>query len=362
MNDSVQDLVYECAFVPELWSKALQQLARIADARGGGLYFPGPEGVRWMASDGLQELVTDYIDGNWSARTKRRARICGLQLKGFIGDREIFSREEMEQDPIYREFLWPRGFGWAAAARLPIGRDKDIIIGLERDYVRGPLERATLDRLNELHPHLVRASLIASRLRLERARIVGEALALMGMPALVVDFQGHVLAANDLVEALTNFVRWLATDRIALKDNRADTSLKDALRRLACGAEIMKHSFPAHAHDGDDHMVVHVIPIRGMARDVFGDGAAMVVLAPLGRRKAPPQIELVQSLFGLTPREARIAQRIAMGATLDEIAAEGSVSRNTVRTQLRAVLDKTDCSRQAEVAMLLNRLDRSATD
>jgi DNA-binding CsgD family transcriptional regulator len=362
MPDSLEDLIYECAFVPELWSKALERLAGIADARGGGLYFPGPEGMRWMASDGLQELVADYIGGNWSARTKRRARICGLQMKGFVGDREIFSQEELEQDPIYREFLWPRGFGWAAAARLAIGRDKDVIIGLERDYARGPLERATLERLNELHSYLARASLIASRLRLERARLVSEALALMGMPALVVDFQGRVLAANELVEALPDFVRWLATDRIVLKDNRADTSLKDALRRLACGAEASKHSFSAHAQDGDDRMVVHVIPIRGMARDIFGDGAAMVVLAPLGARKAPPPIELIRSMFGLTPREARIAQGIAKGATLDEIAAEGSVTRNTVRTQLRAVLEKTGCSRQAEVAMLLNRLDRSAAD
>jgi DNA-binding CsgD family transcriptional regulator len=36
------------------------------------------------------------------------------------------------------------------------------------------------------------------------------------------------------------------------------------------------------------------------------------------------------------------------------IAAQGGVSRNTVRTQLRGVLEKTGCSRQAEVVALLS--------
>jgi DNA-binding NarL/FixJ family response regulator len=93
-----------------------------------------------------------------------------------------------------------------------------------------------------------------------------------------------------------------------------------------------------------------------MARDVFGDGAAMVALAPLSAPKAPP-VSLIQSMFDLTPREACIAQGLAMGSTLDELAAEGKVSLNTVRSQLRAVLEKTGCARQAEVVALINRLN-----
>jgi len=40
-------------------------------------------------------------DGRWSERTIRRARICGLQIKDFVGDRELFSQQEIDRDPIY---------------------------------------------------------------------------------------------------------------------------------------------------------------------------------------------------------------------------------------------------------------------
>jgi DNA-binding CsgD family transcriptional regulator len=359
MNEDLLELIEESAFVPELWSKVLHRLADLADARGGALYMPGPEGLRWKASDRVLDLVNDYIDGRWSERTKRRERICGLQVKGFVGDKDLFFQEEMERDPIYREFLWPRGFGWAAATRLPIGMGKDVILSLDREYARGPVERSTLDRLNELHPHLRRSAMVASRLRLERGRAATESLSLLGMPALVLDFSGRVLAANDLVETQARVVRWLATDRIGLKDKTAEALLKKALKELAGGTAVNKQSFPARIPDSDDLKVVHVIPIRGMARDVFGDGAAMITLAPVSPPKAPP-ISLIQAAFGLSSREARIAQGLAAGATLDELAAEGDVSRNTVRSQLRAVMEKTGCARQAEAAVLLSRLDLSA--
>jgi DNA-binding CsgD family transcriptional regulator len=99
-------------------------------------------------------------------------------------------------------------------------------------------------------------------------------------------------------------------------------------------------------------MVAHVIPIRRSARDVFVRCAGMLVLTPVRLPKAP-QIELIQSLFDMSPAEARVARRLAAGHTVDEIAVLDKVSRNTVRTQVRGVLDKTGCRRQTEVVALL---------
>jgi DNA-binding CsgD family transcriptional regulator len=70
------------------------------------------------------------------------------------------------------------------------------------------------------------------------------------------------------------------------------------------------------------------------------------------RPQAPP-VELVQSLFDLTPAEARVARSLASGKTVQAIATEGEVSLNTVRTHVRHVLAKTGCDRQAAVVALL---------
>ncbi|WP_246720575.1 helix-turn-helix transcriptional regulator [Methylocystis sp. H4A] len=52
----------------------------------------------------------------------------------------------------------------------------------------------------------------------------------------------------------------------------------------------------------------------------------------------------------------RVARGLVTGKTLEEIATEQSVSRNTVRTHLRGVMEKTGCNRQAEVVALLGGL------
>jgi DNA-binding CsgD family transcriptional regulator len=100
-------------------------------------------------------------------------------------------------------------------------------------------------------------------------------------------------------------------------------------------------------------MVAHVIPIRLSARDIFARSAAALVLTPVTLPHALP-VELVQSLFDLTPAEARVARKLASGLAVDDIATAAGVSPNTTRTHVRGVLEKTGCSRQSEVVALLN--------
>jgi DNA-binding CsgD family transcriptional regulator len=108
---------------------------------------------------------------------------------------------------------------------------------------------------------------------------------------------------------------------------------------------ISVRSFPVRDTGAEAIMVAHVIPIRLSARDIFVRCAAALVLTPVTQPQAPP-VELVQSLFDLTPAEARVAH-------VDDIATNGGVSRSTILTQLRRVREKTGCNRQAEVVALL---------
>jgi DNA-binding NarL/FixJ family response regulator len=102
-------------------------------------------------------------------------------------------------------------------------------------------------------------------------------------------------------------------------------------------------------------MIAHVIPIRGSARDIFSRCAAMLMLTPVTRPEAP-SVELIRSLFDLTPAEARVARGLAAGQTVKDLAADSSTSANTVRTHVNAVLTKMGYSRQSDVVALLNGL------
>jgi len=57
MNEGLIDRIYESAFVPELWPGVLDELSRIADARGGSILAATPKTLRWTASEGLLEVA-----------------------------------------------------------------------------------------------------------------------------------------------------------------------------------------------------------------------------------------------------------------------------------------------------------------
>jgi DNA-binding CsgD family transcriptional regulator len=357
MTDDLIDRIYESSFVPELWPGILDALSNIAGARGGVLFAAHSKVLNWTASANLADTFKVYVEDGWLRRCTRRACWLNHTRPGFLVEHDIWKQEELESNPIYRDFLLPHGLGWSAGTALPMPTGDNIVFSLERDFAKGPVERERIGILDRLRPHLARSALVSARLRLEHARGAADTLALIGLPAVVLDQDGAVMWANLLAEQLPDFVHWRTNNRMAFVDSAANALLSEATREPGAGegAERSVQSFPVRNGDATSTRVAHVLPIRRTARDIFERCSTVVVLTPVTLSQAPP-VELVRSLFDLTPAEARIARSLSAGETLDEIAETGGVSRNTVRTQLRGVMEKTGCTRQAELVSLLANL------
>lgn len=349
------DRIYECALIPSRWAQVLSELAAIASARGGLLFTANPEAgiLRWTASDALREDMGTYVSQGWLMQGARLENLQTARHNGFLVEDDIFSRPALSADPTYRDFLRPRGLGWAAGTAISLPTNDILVLSLERDYARGPVEPEAVQLLDDLRPHIARSALLSARLQLEQARTAGELLGQLGLPTVVVDSRNTVLAANTLVEALGDQILWLAKDRIALRDPIADTFLQEALATLESDAGAPVRSFAVRGVEAKAAMVAHLIPIRGSARDLFARSLGILVLTPVTMPKAPP-VELVQSLFDLTPSEARVARGLAAGDTLGTIAAGRRVSKETIRAQVRGIFDKTGCRRQSDVVALLS--------
>jgi DNA-binding CsgD family transcriptional regulator len=348
------DRIYECAFVPDLWPEILAELVHLGGALSGWLCISNGNVVRWAASS--QEARSDLrplMESGWIPRSERFKRLLNAKHTGFIPDSILYTPEEMRNDPAYRDMLHPRGMGWASATAIALPTGDDMVIALERAYDQGSASPSVLETLNELHSHLARASFVAARLQLERARAATQALALLGIPALVFADSGKTLAANHLIETLSGCILWRANDGIALMDARADALLRAAIATVDQDDTVSVRSFPVR-NEGSA-MIAHVVPIRGLARDIFSHCAAMLMLTPVTRPEAP-SVELIRSLFDLTPAEARVARGLAAGQTVKGIAEESDTTTNTVRTHVKAVLAKTGYSRQSDVVALLNGL------
>jgi DNA-binding CsgD family transcriptional regulator len=178
------------------------------------------------------------------------------------------------------------------------------------------------------------------------------ALQLLGLPGAVLRGRGVLHAANPLFEELLPELAQDRRDRLHLADANADRLFAEALAHMSSARGVPVNSIPIPPSPGRLPHVLHVLPVCGAARDVFSQATALVVITPIDRATVPGA-EVLQGLFDLTPAEARIARAIGEAQTIEELAQTLQISRETVRTQLKAVLAKTGVSRQSELVSLL---------
>jgi DNA-binding CsgD family transcriptional regulator len=87
---------------------------------------------------------------------------------------------------------------------------------------------------------------------------------------------------------------------------------------------------------------------------LFSSGRVILLLTDL-RSPLRPEATQFSAAFGLTAAEAKLAAKLASGVGIDAAASSLGVSRETARSQLKAVFAKTNTRRQAELAGLLAR-------
>jgi DNA-binding CsgD family transcriptional regulator len=159
--------------------------------------------------------------------------------------------------------------------------------------------------------------------------------------------------ANALIQELTGHIAWGAGNHIAFTDTSATFLLQQAIQVISEPAASTVRSIPVKGRMPGDSVVAHLIPITGRSRELFEGGLGMLVITPVTGPN-PPDIAIIQSLFDLTPAEARVARGLVKGLTITEMAQHKGTGRETIRSQMKSVLGKTGSRRQVEVAAKLS--------
>ncbi len=345
-GDSV-GMIYEAAAVPEVWPTAIARLSEMAGCYGGLLFAHSPHGTNWVSCDPVRPIVQRFIDDGWMQRNARMEGLLAHCGTSFVSDHDVFSDEEIAAMPVYRDFLIPNGFGWAAATHVRSASGDNIILSLERRYDRGPVTRREIEVLDGIRPHLARAAVLASKLQMQRAQASLDSFERAGSPAALIGAKGNVTATNPSFETLFGQVIIRAWDKIALDDDRANALLQKSLSELAQDRLGDTRSIAVPNRDDRPAFIIHVLPIRRQALDIFSRAQAMLVVTT-SDRSLRIETSLLCELYDLTRTEAAVANGMLSGQTADEISASRGVSRETVRSQIKNVLAKTGCRSQVD--------------
>lgn len=351
-DEKLIDLIYEAGAMPSKWPDFLGTLRDNFGSRAALLLALTDEGLHGLQSDGFSEHRADYNAAGWDKDTTRFDWLVADEYPGFRTDTDFASCEELAKIPLYAEFLTPRGIDAGAATLVP-GADGDrMLLSLEA-FPDHEAARAVIPRLDLLRPHLARGAMLSAQMRLQQSQAAVAALGLIGAGAAVVSSSGKVRAVNDRFEAL-NFATTGAGDQIRLHERGADQRLHLALAQLAAGG---RGASLAVRIGRKQVVALHILPVRGVARDLFTDSAAILVVSNPGLSAAADE-SLIRHLYDLTPAEARIASAIGRGHKVDRIAIDSGIAVGTVRNHLKAVFLKAGVTSQTELALLLAQFAR----
>lgn len=346
------DRIYEASAVPELWRAVLRDIARLAGA---------PEAVM-IVSTGLRfrDWVTTSAEFDALVLAHferfpnniRTRRLLEMRHPGFLNDLDVASPEEIDTDPLYQDFLIPRGYGAGTATAVLVPSGDSVIVHCERAQSEGHFGPETLAALDELRPHLARAALLSARLEMERIATTTRTLEMLGLPAAVLGSEGRLLAANAGLTALMPHTLSDQPLRLAAVDPAADRLLREAVGGPGETGPLPVRSIPIPADGERPPVILHLVPVRGAAHDVFARARAVLIATPVVARDVP-SADVVQGLFDLTPAESRLAALIAAGDAPVPAAAKLGIAPSTARSVLKRVFQKTGVSRQAELVGLL---------
>lgn len=353
------ELFYEAAAVPELWPNALQAVAEAAGALGSSL-LPirvGPDST--VGSPAIRGLVHDLVGGGWLRINPYMQR--GLQLtasgwKGLITSEDMVTPEQKKRDPYINEVEVPNGFGPKVGIFL-VSREPEraLPITIERSLGADPYTRDEVAKLNRLMSRLNAAATLAMQVGFSAAIRVAESLAGTGKEVVLLSGSGRVLHVPESFDRFVGDVFSIRRGEISAWDRDADQRLSAAIARgVGSGSALTRvaEGVLLPRKSGKRPLLVEIVPIVDAGQDIFMlTRAAMVITDPEARPVGRSAV--LAATFGLSPAEARLADRIGWGEELKDIADAEGIAIETARARLKAVFAKTGTHRQAELALLV---------
>lgn len=346
----------DAVLAPELWPTALQGLSDSLGASSTVLLPVDSPATRAPISTEHFEF-----DALWHRNQSHapcvftRKAPCKLGLP-YVIEQQIVSPEERERELYFHETARVGNRDWWAEVCFPVA-DRQWCLALYRSAELGPFTHGDGRYAALAGSRLSRIVSSAEKFAQRQVSSTLSALEQLSSAALAIDSRGMVRGVNTHADALLCDEFRVVAGRPMASDRDSNRRLQDliaAIRHAERGGVPDYHQVVIN-RDYRPWLLIEAMPVTSFGSDMFGEGRAVLLLTDLTVPLVTDQT-LLAVVFGLTAAEARMAARIAQGNAIDEAARALGVSRETARTQLKAVFLKTSTRRQAELAVVLGRL------
>lgn len=348
-----RNLLRKAVLSPGHWNVALDAFAKACGGRSGQLIALNPEGRVVLhrlteAPDDFSAMVENYGLADPLLNPRMRAGRTAQVMRA-VADQDYVSTADRAQLPIYNDIFVPHDF--PHNCQIVLIREQNVLVraSVTRTRQQGPFDADALKVFRVLAPLLQSAVRAHVSMELTETTASLRALDAIQAPAFVLNQRGQIIATSARAAALVESgvgVRLIA-GRLVLQDPAAMEALEQGLRALETSA-----AYPFEVANAGYVLDVQPLPSE---RDHFGLGPAAIAVMRQPQTPAASRAVL-QHTFALTPAEAAVADALARGARVKDIAHRRRVSLPTVRSQVQSAYGKLGVRRQAELVALVHKL------
>jgi DNA-binding CsgD family transcriptional regulator len=359
------DGIYDAATTYSLWQEAMDRLGRVFGCCCVSLIERDLTTMKGRATAVGVDLDSqrEFFDV-WGKRNILVHRTRAWRAGRIETDLDLMPKDDLLRSDYYNGFMKPRDMH--AIMRLTLsegtffdGGDNQCL-SLVRSEGAGDYTPADIARFRPFVPHLQRAARIGAHLEKAHTMLDGVTDMLDRNPAGIVllNRAGKIVFSNGAAQAMARaadgFV--LKRDRIAALDHVDDT----ALQALIAGAT--SRNAPAEIARGGAVRLTRpsggpafnavIGPLAGTDTWREAGPVAFVLITDPADAGTPPE-NLLAQLFGFSPTEVRVAERLMMGDSPEQLAEALAIRISTARWHLASLYRKTGTNRQAELVRLL---------
>lgn len=356
--------LYAAPTSPELWPQVLSDLGAVLglnasaivhtdlQCKANGIY------TSWGVDPDVERL---YVAG-YGAHDVYRPRFLRVRERHgmlLMGD-DLCSFDEVKRTAFGRDIMHRSDIRlWCAISTV----HTDTIIeniSLYQPWNDDAPGNDKLEMARLLAPHLDNALRIRAKLvQLEGlSRNLQAALDKADTAIILFDHFGRCAMVNQAAKKILDQrdgLTFVGSQIVATKA-RESVVLHETIRRAVASCRRKEHpsgEAVCISRRKGKPLQVRVAPLPG---ERVSDGSHFAAIAIIGNPGAGLPVEILQSAYGLSPAESRLALLLLAGRSMTEAADVNNVSRETVRSQLKSVFLKTGTRRQGELISLLGGL------
>jgi DNA-binding CsgD family transcriptional regulator len=286
----------------------------------------------------------------WALDIVKKAR-SGVIIDGH----EAINRRDLLRSEIYNDWYRKVGIYHAIAGVFPVHGDIGFV-SVTRPEAHAEFDERAKTRLGLLLPHVQRAVQIHRRLSAaeQQRALTFEMLERLALGIIIVEADARVRFANSVAEHVLQLGRDLIVvqGQLRLRNQKPMRTFEKVVRDAAwtsVGRGTSPGGVVAVPRPEGLPLSLLISPYRApLATDPLVQGTALIIFSDPESQADIPERTLAKML-GLSPAEGRLVTALVAGQSITEYAETVGISKNTAKTQMRQIFNKTGYNRYTDI-------------